>query len=493
MKRLALFFTVFLTLLTSAKANDATGYTTEITPQFFNYTSGTYDSVEMTDNYGVTFSAVYLATEEYMQFYTRNANGKGSGVVIDAINEDYIIESIDIELTENSNGVTVWKSSSAYPAMKTTVTPNTDGTKKIGSYDESTAGIEINDYAFAVIPSASVPVYLKKITVHYKRLAEGDVAPAPGVPVVQLGDTELTNNGRKNVTAGSEITVTCPEAVKVEGTLNGRDFSETLPFVFTVNEDTILEVWGLNIDDVKGGVFKYQFLIKTSDNTIPETGSAFVHVASNDELEEGYYVIAKVVDTEEDATNYALSTKIQNGTIVATSNIKIEIDNTGTSDINVLTTTGEEVLVVNLVNVDGEWGLKTLNYGDGAEGSQKYIYAPSSNGNVVDLSEEFHPVYIRITELGNAVISFDDGGNSLRFNTTNKIFNYNSRGYQTQLYKFDESYNAGTTRIATTLAEVCDGVEEYYTLEGLKVRKTPPSAGLYIVKKGNKSRKVLIK
>lgn len=144
---------------------------TEITPTFFNYTTASYGTASQEDEYGVKYSANYYGSNTQMQFNTGNNNGKGSGVNVIQTNKDYIISTIDIEMTNNNNGFNIYTSNDPFKELTKTDNFSTAGAIKLDDkITTSTSGIVINAKAFAVHPSSSNAMYIQKITVHYKKV-----------------------------------------------------------------------------------------------------------------------------------------------------------------------------------------------------------------------------------------------------------------------------------------------------------------------------------
>lgn len=152
---------------------------TDITPIFFNYITNSYAAVTQKDEFNVTYSAVYLGSNSQMQFNTNNASGKGSGVAVSGINKDYIITSIDIEMNDNNNGLDVYikTDDEGFEELKTTSSPNPNFRKQVNNVKNSTSGIQINAYAFEVVPASGGAVYVQKITVHYQKVENTDKTP----------------------------------------------------------------------------------------------------------------------------------------------------------------------------------------------------------------------------------------------------------------------------------------------------------------------------
>lgn len=151
----------------------------ELTPQTFNYTTNSYKAVTYDDKtFGVSYSAVYYGSNTYMQFNTNNSSGKGSGINVTAISDDYIISSIAIEFNSAGSGLNVYAKDAAFTALTTTGTPSTTGATKLNSTAITTdQTIEINNKAFALLPTAKGSIQVKKVTVNYKKIDTSKSTP----------------------------------------------------------------------------------------------------------------------------------------------------------------------------------------------------------------------------------------------------------------------------------------------------------------------------
>lgn len=269
---------------------------------------------------------------------------------------------------------------------------------------------------------------------------------APALPVVTIDEETLENNGSKTVLKGTRVHYSCEEAT-ITATFNGKTITEN---PFSIEESGKLVVYGTNeVGD--GPVFTYTFTVDVK-NDFQGVGANFRQVLNNsnyrDNLEEGYYVIGRYFNSESNPVKVAMSVIEGNNNITATEKVKFTKLNSsvyGPSDCEALTPTDEDVLIVYLEKNDqDQWGIKTVNYGDGFKSSQKYLCAPFKDGSTsLSFADEFTPAYIDITVQNNANISFyiynQAEGEKLRTIGTPQsgaYFNYQTSGNAVQLYKY---------------------------------------------------------
>lgn len=268
----------------------------------------------------------------------------------------------------------------------------------------------------------------------YKKSA-GPVVPK--LPIVTLNGENITSDGSKVIGKGSTVSITCDNADQIKGIKNNVEFgSENLPFSFTVDTDTELEVWGIN-GDLEGEHFKYTFTIGEIDQNMPQVGSNFKQVLKNEEASEGYYVIASA-SSKEGSDNYAMSTTLGSTNIPATQNISVKNVISGGLTFDVLNVEEPDVLIVYIEQKDGQYAIKTVNYDDGFTVSQGYLAKGSGNNDLIVL-KEFTPVDIRINQSNNAEISFTGIESSAMIKlggTSNKYFNYQIGGSPIQIYQY---------------------------------------------------------
>ncbi len=199
---------------------------TVINHTFFNYTGSAYEAKTNTDN-GFTFSSVYSGSSSELTFNTGNKNGGvASGVVVSAVNSSYIITSIDIEMTSTSGslGLNAYSRATAFDALVKGTAPTvpSDAKKLNSSAIQSSTTVNINDNAFAILPSATGVIHVKKVTVHYKK-AE---ATAPEAVVVTAGDRTFENDGDYEIEAGTVVNIAAEGATSIK--IEAGDGSEAI-------------------------------------------------------------------------------------------------------------------------------------------------------------------------------------------------------------------------------------------------------------------------
>lgn len=124
---------------------------------------------------------------------------------------------------------------------------------KVDINDEITI-VEGDTYEYTVTGNAEVLITVTPIDNENNPVEEAaimvTVTPKAALP---CGSVTLNNYGG-NVYAGTEITINCLNAVKICYTLNGGAVQEatTFPVSLTINTNTVLEAWGVNVDGVEG-------------------------------------------------------------------------------------------------------------------------------------------------------------------------------------------------------------------------------------------------
>lgn len=288
----------------------------------------------------------------------------------------------------------------------------------------------------------------------------------PGKPVLMIGDRVLEGD-ELEVAEGTEVTVVCPNADVITGFIGKDNFieNEPLPYRFTVNEETLVYLIGYNRIGNEGEELEFTFTIGESSELhkdMPKVGARYKQLLKGDELKEGYYIIARASD------NVALGVNGTDSNISATDGFKVDevvpvwrrTDNSPyqTKDMNVLKTTEGDVLVVYLTKQGDQFGLQTVNYGDGLAKTQGWLANPS--GSNLTVVPEFTPVNVSFSNYNNAAITFgaqttdssdssedSDDTNSettttyqIKYDPSNKRFNYQSNGRVVQLYKYTEAH-----------------------------------------------------
>lgn len=207
----------------------------ELTPQTFNYITNSYKAVTYDDEtFGVSYSAVYLGSKNYMQFNTKNDKGKGSGINVTAISDNYIISSIAIEFNSAGSGLNVYAKDEAFTALTTTDTPSTTGATKLNSTAITTdQTIEINNKAFALLPASTGSIQVKKVTVNYKKIDTSKTTPT-----LSFAETEVV----EDFAEGKTLAVQVPTSD-----------TEGLSYTYTSSEPTVATVEGTTITLVGPG------------------------------------------------------------------------------------------------------------------------------------------------------------------------------------------------------------------------------------------------
>ena len=272
--------------------------------------------------------------------------------------------------------------------------------------------------------------------------------PVPGKPYV-MAKGKLLENGSE-VAAGTEIEIFCDNAISLTGFVGDEELEEeTIPYKYIVNVETYIYVSGLNNKDEEGEELEMTIFIGETNPDIPEIGSTFKQMKSleavdgkYDSLEEGYYMIARNSGQDQ----VTMSTSINNGAISGSNNFSVESISTGRQDFNLLSTTGNDVLILKLEKRDGNWGLKTVNFDDGLIKSQGYLSAPDPYSSEIAISEEFSPVFISINTQNNIFIKFgsEDNTYNIKYNRNKGFINSpgsSSSDLVLQLYKLTNARN----------------------------------------------------
>lgn len=265
----------------------------------------------------------------------------------------------------------------------------------------------------------------------------------PGIPVVKIGDEELEDGGEKTVAVDTKLTITSEGATSIEGFFGDDPVKlTTAPFEYTITKSGEFIISGIN-EAGESESFSYTFTVGEVDPNMPAVGSTFKQILNKETelVADAYYVIARNYND----VKVAMSKTDNNGTFASTSNVEIEefvqnyydAENTKVKDrkFSILKTTGDDVLILKLVEQDGQFGLKTVNYGDGFESSQKYLYG-LEDGTAIKFADEFKPAYINIAQ--NVKISFtSEATRQIYYNSNNGTFNYQKQSSSNiQLYKY---------------------------------------------------------
>ena len=276
--------------------------------------------------------------------------------------------------------------------------------------------------------------------------------PTPEKPVITVGGEPVTGESMY-VIAGTEIEINCENAIAINGTVGSKSLTkESLPYKFTVTEKTPIKVKGVNQNGTEGEELEFTFYIGEVDKDMPPVGSRFRQILNLnwDELKgENYYVIGRKNVSEDKSIVMSINDDQAKGRINSTFDVSL-IDDVPTVITNegdvekdktfaVLTIDSPEVLIFYLENQDDQWGLRTVNYGDGLKSSQKYLTSKDGK-NDLSLVDSFTPVYISFTNNNNVKISFEEGSDlSIATPKEGAYFNCQTSGYAIQLYQYTKA------------------------------------------------------
>lgn len=273
----------------------------------------------------------------------------------------------------------------------------------------------------------------------------------PSTPVVKIGDEVLENGGNKIIPTNTVLTITSENAASIVGSFGEENIELTAtPFVYTISSNGTLSIKGKN-EGGESETFTYTFTIGKEDLNMPKKGSRFKQVKSLDELIEGeYYVIAN-------STKAMSKEPYTNGTtgMASTDNYEyIPQINTGSQSFSTVTITGKDVLIVKLEKQGDDWGIKTVNYGNGYDVEQGYLSNPTSTFLSVDVSGEFIVSDININSSYNTEIRLN--GNTAKLASSGNYFNM-AGGNAIQLYRYTKAqkyeYEGVFSDIALRVAE----------------------------------------
>lgn len=283
----------------------------------------------------------------------------------------------------------------------------------------------------------------------YKRVSP----KAPSMPVVKFGEEVLVSTESKVVEAGNKITITCENAESIVVKLDEEELTPDKTengWEVTIEKSGTLTVYGKN-DIGDGETFTYTFTIDTKTD-VPQT-KTFKQMKSFaaedngfDLLTEGdYYIIAS------NSYDVALGKNfdVKNSGFSATDKVAFSTISTGLQDFTLAETTGDDVLIFKAEKNGEDWGLKTVNFGNGYETEQVYLNVDAPDGSL-NPTKEFGKVTIAKTQSSsNTTISFGDSNYQLCYaKSYNGIFRNNKKGSDIviQLYKltnaqkFDPQY-----------------------------------------------------
>lgn len=421
-----------------------------------------------------------------------------SGIASITIPDNYVIEKIEAIKSSSGTGAgTLYVEFGNNPCETSDVgTEKTNAwVKAMVSPSQPSFTGEISDNTIIYVPKDKVKyfrlytdgkaVQLSSLKVYYKPASE---------PTPVLGELTYTVTGNKKID-DEEITVdlndvftfSAENATDIKVMLGDDDplkeangKFENGTYTWTISEyyeDEYVTVTPY-LNDVAGE--SLVFLLTVNKPTpvnpnVPAVGSRFKQLLNGDDVKAGnIYVIARYTEDAEGNAGQvaALGTSLNsNSAIVPSFNIEKEatykvwrpkffdgvVDEDDSFDadestsgtkknlpyrtrsMNVIKTTGEDVLVVKAEEgADGLIGFKTLNWGDGSDDEQGYLYA-EEGATAMSISPEFKAAYRNITNLDNISISFAEKSNrtlSYVSGTSGNIyFNYQISGNAVQIYE----------------------------------------------------------
>lgn len=317
-----------------------------------------------------------------------------------------------------------------------------------GDYNTLKYNSASNATRFACYTSDQKPIQIFKKT--------AVTLPEPSKPTLSINGVAVEGESM-TVAKGTRVTLDCENATSWSGYVGNVEIdNEPVPYTFTVDEETYIYVVGVNSAGESEEELEFTFYVGEVDENMPKVGSNFRQLLNNEEITEDYYVIGRHYNSETNPVHVAMSTSYdeKNSRIDSTVNIdyvdgipttvsfdKEKGDVVKDKEFTLLTTKGKDVLIVRLEkNTEGQWGIRTVNYGDGFKSSQKYISNSSENKNAIVLVDEFTPATIEVNQKNNVNISFYNGaGYSIGTPTSGAYFNYQASGGAIQLYRHTEA------------------------------------------------------
>lgn len=364
------------------------------------------------------------------------------------LNGEIVVKNEDVQILNVSNingNSVVWKNGSQYLLGESGGTNLTlSNTATACTMDISNSGIAKIIYPTSNTTNRMI-LYNGSVFGHYAQsnatasgyyniyVCKKKEGGLPSIPVVTLNGSKLDNDGFQKVLVGTTINLNITsknaESIVINGDENNIENESYIHNIDTSSTGEIsLSILGRN-EEGDGPEFTYKFIVDVKEE-VP--GSNFKQMLNGEALSEGYYVIAKVNGTEEGTVNYAMKNELSNGYISSTNQISAyPLERGG----NLITTENEEVLVVKLVDQNGQWGLKTVNFGDGFSTSQGYIYAVDESSMTLDIANEFKQVFIGYPQGSNNInINFAPELNRKIVLASNNNFSYQTSG-TIQLYQ----------------------------------------------------------
>ena len=420
MKRLLLFLTVLITVLS------ASAYSVKEGEEFELVTNA--NSLNTSDIYILCYIDNVMGSQNGTAYRNRVASGvtisdnkatitkageaavafklvKGTSNAYYAFNVG--TDAVPVYLYNSSNGNgSIKENASVTNECNVTISITTDGTATIPFVQKATDAYT-NRFQYNSTSNQERFTNYQKSTQKDCKIYRKIVPDQLGEIEAKIGDETLVNGGSKAVAEGTQVILDCQNAVSLTVLLNDDEQTvTTIPYTLTINSDTELIAYATGKDGEESEWFEYNFTIKDV--------RTFKMITSNDDLEEdAYYVIVN------NNSGNAMATTAESDKIDPTS-IKIT-NNTFEADDN--------VLILQLKKNGNNWGLLTTNY----KGTNGYLN-PSTSGVNLTVVTTFTSVPISIASNGTATIGVSSGRH-IRYNS-NMFRSYgSSTGSVVQLYK----------------------------------------------------------
>lgn len=269
----------------------------------------------------------------------------------------------------------------------------------VASYEPS----EAITSGFSFAPTAQVR--FSSIVISYVRKV---ITEAPELPVVKFSDVTAENNGEYEVVEGTEVSVTSVGADYLLVT-NTTDLTEEKiegsTYSFAVNADDMWEFTGVN-------EFGSSEKFTVTFTAVPAGAVVYTLVKSASELVAGETYAIACADK-----NMAMSNAIEE-------NFRPQ---TGVEIVNGKFEANNSILAFTLEGEAGNWNMKTVNYGNDANGNGYFDLSSTAKNNYLVVTDTPRAWSITIDDSNNAVIK-----SALNATTTRYI-----------------KYNASATRFAT--------------------------------------------
>lgn len=412
MKRLLLMLSLVVGLASTALATTYTATTS----------SGCFTNNKWEAGIATWNSTVkWQGTSEYTGYDGNKGYQFGSGsnpvatVVLETGNIPGTITSVKVNAATASSG----KATLSVKVGDTAFTPESS-TLATTSADYSFSGSAEGVISITYTNNAKKAVYLKSITVEYEETVGGNEVPK--MPVVSFGDVTAENNGEYEVVDGTEVSVTSVGADYLLVT-NTTDLTEEKiegsTYSFAVNADDMWEFTGVN----EAGSSE-TFTVTFTAVPAPKTGGVvYTLVKSASELIAGEtYTIACA------EKNMAMSNAIEE-------NFRPQ---TGVEIVNGKFEANNSILAFTLEGEAGNWNMKTVNYGNDANGNG-YFDLSTTAKNYLVVTDTPRAWSITIDDSNNAVIKSAWDATTTRYIKYNasatRFATYTSGQADVQLYR----------------------------------------------------------